>query len=129
MQCLAEIDCGAARARAELLFLAELLFQLGHSINPRTDISGPLGFSDVFRCPACRTGDYIQLSKISVTCEKDLAALRLRALEGVRHVIEIINRHGLLPSGPISASPSVSGASDSSCASARTAEPEISNPA
>ena len=44
MTCLAEIDCGSSQARAELLFMVELLIQLGDRIEPRVDFSGSLGF-------------------------------------------------------------------------------------
>ena len=51
MTCLAEIDCGSSQARAELLFMVELLIQLGHRIEPRADFSGSLWISDVLTVP------------------------------------------------------------------------------
>jgi hypothetical protein len=102
--CLAEIDCGSSQAQSELLFLAELLFQLGDRIDPRTDFSGTLGFSDVYFCPAFGADNFIRLEKASVGLLKDLATLRRRALERVAHFVEMANRHEASPDEPISPS-------------------------
>ena len=93
MTCLAEIDCGSSQARAELLFMVELLIQLGDRIEPRVDFSGSLGFSDVYRCSACGTDDFIRLNKASVGLLESLAALRVRALKRVAHYVEMAG-HG-----------------------------------
>jgi hypothetical protein len=106
MVCLEEIDCGSSQAQAELLFLAELLLQLGDSIDPATDITGAFGFSDIYRSPACETYDFIRLNKVSVSLVKDLAALRIRALKGVRDLVEIVNGHRVSPIEPKCASSS-----------------------
>jgi hypothetical protein len=113
MACIAEIDAGSAEAQKELLFLAELLLQLRDRIDPRTDISGSFGFSDIYRCPTCRAGDFIRLNKVSVSLIKDLAAFRVRALERVRHLIEVVDRHG------------INTTSYSSCANAENASPVV----
>ena len=88
MKCLDTIDAGSAQARAELLFLAVLLGDLGYRIEPGTDLSGSLGFTDVYRCPACRTDDFIRMEKASVSLLEDLAALRVLARERVRQLVE-----------------------------------------
>jgi hypothetical protein len=104
MACLAEIDCGSAQARHELFFLAALFIELGDGIDPRTDLSGTLGFSDVYRCPAFGADNFIRLEKASIGLMKDLATLRLRALKRVRHLIEIAG-HGGSPDESLSHKP------------------------
>lgn len=113
MACLAEIDAGSAEAQRELLFLFKLieLVQLPGSIEPQPKVSGALGFSDVYRCSACRADDFIRINKASEGLLKSLAALRVMALENVGRVVEMA-RHGGSVSRP-----------GSSCANARNALP------
>jgi len=97
MACLGEIDCGASQARAELLFLVSLLVELGDCIEPQTDITGALGFSDVYRCPAMGADDFINLAKPSVGLHETLAALRTRALKLVAQFSKVARTHGDSP--------------------------------
>ena len=91
--CLAEIDCGAAQARAELLFLAKLLIKLGDGIDPIPNGALALGCSDILHPPAGRAGDFIRLDKVSIEAVEFLAALRVRAMKAVEHLIEIAAGH------------------------------------
>ena len=93
MACLGEIDGGSAQARAELLFLTTLLVQLGDRVEPGADLSGALGFSDVYRSSTFGAGDFIRVEKPSVGLLKDLAALRVRASNLVAHLIEVASGH------------------------------------
>jgi len=97
MPCVGTIDCGSSQARAELLFLVDLLIQLGDRVEPTTDFTGTLGFTDVYRCPALGTGNFIQLEKASVGLIENIAALRIRALERVRHCVEMAVGHVRTP--------------------------------
>jgi|SRR4029079_17770005 hypothetical protein len=87
------IDCGSSLARQELIFLITLLVELGDSIDPGADLSGSLGFSDVYFLPAPWAGDFIQLEKPSVSLLEYLGTLRARALKLVRHRIEMADDH------------------------------------
>jgi hypothetical protein len=93
MTCVGTIDCGSSQARAELLFLVDLLIHLGDRVDPASDLSGTLGFTDIFRCPAEGTDNFIKVEKASVGVMRDLAALRIRALERVRHLVEMADGH------------------------------------
>ena len=89
MTCVGTIDCGASQARAELLFLVDLLIQLGDRVEPASDLSGTLGFTDIYRCPALGADNFIKLAKASVGLLDDIAALRARARDLVRHRVEM----------------------------------------
>src|SRR4051794_30325151 len=99
MLCLAEIDAGAERARQELLFLSKLmnLVELVGGIESQPNVSGALGFADVYRCPTCRTGDYIRVSKDSESLVEQLSALRVHALERVGRVVVMAQHASSLP--------------------------------
>jgi hypothetical protein len=96
MTCVGTIDCGSSQARAELLFLVELI-QLGDRVEPASDLSGTLGFTDIYRCPALGADNFIKLEKASVGLLDDIAALRVRARDLVRHCIETAAGHVCFP--------------------------------
>ena len=125
MTCLAELDCGAQRAREELLFLHSLLIEVGETVDPFANLPMTLGFSDVFRCPALGAEDFIRLNKASVGLLEGIAALRVKARERVISLIEQANRHDTLPMCQSNALPSAlseaCAVSNSSCASEQNA--------
>jgi hypothetical protein len=129
MPCLGEIDAGAERARQELLFLAKLiqLVQFASGVERQPNIAGAFGFADIYRCPTCGAADFIRMNKASERLLESLSALRVYALECVGRVVEMAE-HNASFSGPISASPSASEFSDSSDASARTAQRRLCSP-
>jgi hypothetical protein len=51
MTCVGTIDGGAQRARDELLFLSALLVELSGGVEVQPNLSGALGFADVYRSP------------------------------------------------------------------------------
>ena len=73
----------------QLLFLVDLLVQLGDCVDPGADFTGTLGFTDVYRSPAFGAHDFIRVEKASVGLLEDLTALRSRALKRVRQLVEI----------------------------------------
>lgn len=93
MACIGEINAGADRARAELLFLVRLLVQLGDRVEPQTEFTGTLGLTDVYRNSAFRADDFIRVEKPSISLLEDIAALRIRALKRVRQSVEIATSH------------------------------------
>src|SRR5690349_4771742 len=93
MACLGTIESGSARARDELLFLVRLNVELGGGVEPFPQLSGCLGFSDVYRCPAFGAGDFLILDKASEDLLETLAALRARALELIEKKVEMASGH------------------------------------
>lgn len=86
--CLGEIDAGSSLASGELLFLASLFVELGGIVEFEANLSRTLGFSDVYRCPACRAENFIRVNKPSEGLLKSLGALRVRAYELLRMKLE-----------------------------------------
>jgi hypothetical protein len=88
-RCIGEIDGGAEIARFELLWLIEFLVEFGCRAEIQANLPRSLGFTDIYRCPAMGTANFIRVNKASEGLLKGLAALRVLAREVMRHKIKV----------------------------------------
>lgn len=96
MACLGHIKGGSDLARADLLFLTDLLFQLGCRVEVLANLPRTLGFTDVYRSPALGAEDFISVDKASEGLLEALSTLRVLTLERVRKLVEVAG-HDALP--------------------------------
>jgi hypothetical protein len=56
-----------------------------------------LGFTDIYRCPAFGTRDFIRVKNASQGLRESLPAILVHALKRVAHFVEMTFAHGILP--------------------------------
>ncbi len=97
MSCVGKIDAGGDRAREELLYLSSLLIEFGGGIEQFPNGPVSFGFTDIYRCPALGTDNFIRVQKVSEDGLEHLATLRVLTREVVEYLVQVANRHGESP--------------------------------
>ena len=97
MACLDAIDCGADRAKSELVFLHGLLIKSVGDPQSPPEASCSLDYADVYRSPTRKADDFICFEKALEVMLEGITTLRVIASEGIEHLIEVAS-HSQSPS-------------------------------